>query len=159
MKYNPFMDYDRYGCLKPPRRLYWTLAFLLRSYLVWIAALSFRQDSTRMMDLFYPDNRVFFAAMLEASIALVVAVVVCLRRPGMPRFIQWLWRQSRRLLVVAVTIQLVLAISRFDVNPLHFSWWPPIELAILIVLWLFALRSRRLADSCAEFPEDVEKEK
>lgn len=155
MRYNPFTDFDKFGCLKPPLELYLCLVFLLRSYIMWIAALSFRQDSQRLLSLFYPDKVNFGVALVVALPALFLAGIISFRRPGLPKYIQSCWSHLPKILIFSASAQLVVL----------WLWVPQLqsfnsiavfvtEVAILIAVIIFSLKNTRLRDAIRDFPQE-----
>ena len=158
MKYNPFRDYDKHGCLKPPVWLYLALAFLLRSYVIWIISLSFRQDSTRLLSLFYPDKHSFMLELIVALPAVIAAALASLRRIDMPGWLQLGWHKIRAVVFFAAICQLTSLIYHHGASISHFMPLANLLLFIaefsgLILVLLYCIFSQRLADASKEFPQ------
>lgn len=71
--------YDEAGRVLPSAALYWCLLYMCRSYLVFIAALSFRQDTSSLLALFYPDKSYLYTSFLAAIPALLVLLIMSFR--------------------------------------------------------------------------------
>lgn len=159
MRYNPFKDYDKHGCLKVPLAFYLALAFLLRSYVIWIVALSYREDSAGLLSLFYPSRSEFTMALLIASPALIVVLISSLRRLGMPKFVQKLWHNIRAMMIIAAVVQLTFSLSLGNLS-LHnlkhiLVTYPIIAQMIGLVLVIgYCLFNRRLRDASLQFPQE-----
>ena len=157
MRYNPFKDYDKYGCLKLPWALYLALAFLLRSYVIWIVALSNRQDTDSLLSLFYPNRSDFTMALVVALPALLCGVIISVRRVEMPRVGQISWRYIRPLVALAASVQLsyVLWLGHLSWHNLkHLSSTYPmvIEMVALCAIILYCAVNQRFKDVSGEFP-------
>ncbi|NRA71439.1 MAG: DUF2919 domain-containing protein [Gammaproteobacteria bacterium] len=160
MKYNPFTHYDKHGSLKLPFGLYVSLFFLLKSYLVWIAALSFRQDTARLLSLFYPDSPSFIAALIISLPALMLLVVVSIRRVNMPLWVEKICRVIPNLLFVSGVIQLLFHLSMLTkihrLTPMVTIWIVLVELSMLVAIVFYSLYSQHLKDAAQQFPKDAE---
>ncbi len=157
MRYNPFTHYDKHGVLKPPLVLYGCLIFLVRSYFIWIAALSFRQDTSRLLGLFYPDKQSFVTALLVGLPALVVAIIVSGRRNGMPAIFKILWGKINYLLAICAALQLaslLVDLPQFHhLTPTRIILLYVFEVLVLAGIAVFGVFNRRLRDACREFPQ------
>ncbi len=161
MRYNPFRDYDKYGCLKVPLAFYLGLAFLLRSYVIWVIALSYRQDTGGLLSLFYPSRSEFTMALLVGAPALIVAVIVSLRRVGMPQLAEKAWHNIRLVMATVALAQLgyLLSIGRLSLHNLKhiFVTYPVIaELVALLLVTGYCVFNRRFIDATREFPQAPE---
>ena len=158
MRYNPFSHYDKYGCLKPPVGLYLCLVFLLRGYMMWVVALSFRQDSARLLGLFYPDKASFFMALLVGIPAVITAGLVSLRRVGMPRWFEQGWSYVPGLMIISALTQLTALLTLMPtfhrLTPLTSIALFAAELIGLVAIVIYSLINRHLKDVSKEFPQD-----
>lgn len=157
MRYNPFAHYDKYGCLRPPLGLYLSLAFLLRGYLVWIVALSFRQDSARLLSLFYPDKTSFVTALVVGVPALITAAVISLRRAGMPKWIELSWSHIPKFLLISALVQLILLLGFMPafhrLTPMSVIALFLVDTLGLLVIMIYSVKNRHLKDASKEFPQ------
>jgi len=159
MRYNPFRDYDKYGCIKLPGLLYLAVAFLMRSYVIWIVALSDRNDGTSLLNLFYPDRTVFTIALVMAIPALLCAALISLRRIGMPWLVKRLWHNIRLMVALAAMAQLSYALSLG-----HLSWHNLkhatttygilLEMLLLCSVIGYCILNQRFKDVSREFPSE-----
>ncbi|MFC3120637.1 DUF2919 domain-containing protein [Agaribacter flavus] len=116
----PLSHYDEGGRLKPPLFLYFVLLFFCRGIVIFVVALSVPNDSSRMMEIFYPEKYDFYLSLMSAVPA-VLALVLLSRRYS-------IWQQSKQrlfsflfaLLVMASLIDLSLQI--YIVNKLSYSF-------------------------------------
>jgi len=159
MRYNPFKDYDKYGCIKLPAWLYLVVAFLLRSYVIWIVALSDRNDGASLLNLFYPDRSVFTMALLMALPTVLCAAIISLRRTGMPQLIHWLWRKIRLWLASAAIIQLAYALwlghlSWHNLKHAATTYGILLEMLMLCCVIGYCLFNQHFKDVSREYPSD-----
>jgi len=161
MQYSPFTDYDKHGALKVPFTFYIGLVFLLRSFVVWVVALSYRQDSGGLLSLFYPSKSEFTMALIIALPSLIVAVVASLRRVGMGWFIQGLWRNVRGFMALAATVQLGYAVylghlSLHNLEHVLVTYPIIIEMIGLVGVLFYCALNRRFKDVSTQFPQAEE---
>ncbi|MDP2560176.1 DUF2919 family protein [Psychrobium sp. 1_MG-2023] len=158
MRYNPFADYDKHGSLKLPWTLLLVMSFLLRSYIVWIVALSYRQDTAGLLTLFYPEPAQFYTALGLAVPSLFCLVIICARRVGMPQSIIWLWSKIRWLVALSASIQMGYLVSQGYVslhNLRHVLVTYPklIEVMALVAVIIYCGINQRLIDTSNDFPQ------
>jgi hypothetical protein len=72
LKY-PLHHYDEAGRMKPPLFVYILLLFVCRGLIVLIVSLSFREDSERLLRIFYPLPYHFYL-----SLAPIIPALICL---------------------------------------------------------------------------------
>ena len=100
--------WDKHGAYRTPVAFHLTLLVLLRSYFIWIMAALSRRPDLDIMSLFFKSKSDFFTAIAIAAIALLPAVIFCLRRPqenaeGAKRLAS-IWRFMRwPLILCAIT--------------------------------------------------------
>jgi len=157
VRYNPFTDYDKHGALKVPWAFYLSLAFLLRSYVIWIVALSYRQDSAALLNVFYPSKTQFTASLIIALPGLIVAVIASIRRVGMGFVVEVLWHMIRGLMALAALFQLsyLISIGRLSLHNLqHVMVTYPIiiEMLGLVAIIVYCSVNRRFIDASNQFP-------
>ncbi|MEI8648331.1 DUF2919 family protein [Paraglaciecola sp. Hal342] len=76
----PLKYYDEAGRIKPANSFLWCLFFLCRPFWVFIASLTFRQDSGALLALFYPDNYYFYLSLgIRPFAALLVVLMISFR--------------------------------------------------------------------------------
>jgi len=157
VRYNPFRDYDKHGCLKLPWTFFVALAFLCRSYVVWVVALSYRQDSGGLLSLFYPSRSEFSAALIVAIPALTVALIASLRRVGMGWFIEHLWQGIRQFMAGAASIQLCYALwlgnlSSHNLKHIGVTYPIIVEMVGMVLVIAYCMLNQRFRDVSKQFP-------
>lgn len=161
MHYNPFTDYDKHGILKLPWHFYFCLAFLLRSYVIWIVALSYRQDTGGLLSLFYPVREHFTEALLVALPSVIVAIVASVRRPNMAKLARLGWHQVRWLMAGAASVQLGYALSignltLHNIRHILVTYPTIVEMVGLILVILYCVFNQRFIDCSEQFPTNTE---
>ena len=136
--------YDEAGRILPAGAFYWCLLYLCRGYFVFIASLSFRQDSSALLAIFYPDQVYFYASLIIALPAFLVLVVVSFR--------ERIWRRGYSLpfkVVKAFMFLTLLADAVFHVvmakqQHWQFSWVIALTLLIDSFCVFFVIKDRHL---------------
>jgi hypothetical protein len=142
----PLHHYDVAGRLKPPLMLYCFLLFLCRGLLLLIISLSFREDSSRMMRLFYPSKNDFYWSLLPVLPALAVLALLSQRNR--------VWKnECMGLFKPMVTFFLVALLADISVQfgilwRIHFAFSMTHGMSILIgcIGLIYALKSRHMKD-------------
>jgi hypothetical protein len=142
----PLNHYDEAGRLKPPLLFYVFLLFLCRGFLLLVISLSFREDSSRMMSLFYPSKWDFYWSLLPSVPAIVILGLFAQRsklwekgRYGMFKFIPAIFLLA---LLADIAVQLSI-LFRMD---FRFSFTHGLSLLIAGVGLAYAAKSRHMKD-------------
>jgi len=164
MRYNPFTDYDKHGCVKLPLLLFLSLGYLLKGYVIWIISLSYRQEPAALLNIFYPSRSDFYGALEIGVPALICAVIFSLRRLNMPKVIEWAWYKIRWLLIISAGIQLSFSLWQGNLslhNVMHAAsnYGVLIDFVITSVIVFYLLLNQRVIDVSREFPIESEEDK
>lgn len=121
-----------------------------------------RKDSAVLLNLFYPSRSDFSHALLFALPALLCAVLIFVRRAGMPKVIVASWHMIRGLVALAAIVQIgdiymTGKITRYHAE--HFSSYYTtfIELAMLLAVIGYCIVNRRFKDVSAQYPQPLKK--
>ncbi|QHJ09864.1 hypothetical protein FX988_00072 [Paraglaciecola mesophila] len=98
----PLKYYDEAGRIKPSTSFLWCLFYLCRPFWVFVASLTFRQDSGALLTLFYPDNYYFYLSLGIAFPALLVALLISFRTK--------LWHSRARCVFQAIVPLVMLSL-------------------------------------------------
>jgi len=129
LKY-PLKYYDEAGRMKPPLVMYIMLLFVSRGLLILIISLSFREDSERLLRLFYPHSIHFYWSLIPIIPALLGLYVVSKR--------SLLWEKKQYVLFRALpwfmitALLLDLAIQLYMLWQIHFRYSLSHGLSIII---------------------------
>jgi hypothetical protein len=142
----PLHHYDEAGRLKPPLLLYCFLLFLCRGFLLLIVSLSFREDSSRMMSLFYPSKNDFYWSLLPAIPALLVLALLSQRNRVWKSENMMLFKPMIGLFLLALLADM--AVQLGILWRIHFAFSLPHGLSILICVigLVYAFKSRHMKD-------------
>ncbi|WP_199608898.1 DUF2919 domain-containing protein [Flocculibacter collagenilyticus] len=147
-------DFDSQGALKVPVGVYLLLILLLRAYVVWLVSLTQFNTQQKVIDWVYPNQESFFLSLISGFFALIVFVVMVLRRKSSPAFLGAIWRRGKVLLITSLTLDLVVLGYKAWQSNLSYQ----IDIAIFLVAnlwcWLYLLRSRQVRDSFKDWPQD-----
>lgn len=154
LKY-PLHYYDEAGRLKPPIALYLFLVFLCRGFLLLVISLSFREDSSRMMSLFYPSKYDFYWSMLPVVPALLVFALLSQRNRIWKKGRHSLFKPMIALFVVALVIDIVIQVS--ILWRIHFAFSATLGYSLLIaaVGLIYALKSQHMRDLVSDWQHQV----
>lgn len=148
-------DFDNYDCLKLSKRFYLVLLFVLRGYLVWLMSVTNMRDKIGIISWIYPETSLFYLSLLSGLVGLFVVLIISLRRPEAPSWVEVSWRHSRKLIVAALLFDLLTnCIGGFYWQLLSIDWII-IQLIITITLIFLCYNSERFAINLTEFPQKM----
>jgi hypothetical protein len=126
--------------------LYAFLLFVCRGFLLLIISLSFREDSSRMMTLFYPSKYDFYWSLLPVLPALVVLILLSQRNKIWRSERMWLFKPLVMLFVVALLADISVQLG--ILSRIHFAFSATHGFSILIALigLVYAMKSRHMRD-------------
>jgi hypothetical protein len=148
-------DFDSFDCLKLSKRFYFVLLFVLRGYFVWLISVTNMRDRVGLMELVYPELDLFFLSLLSGTLGLFVVLIISLRRPDAPNWIQRSWRHCRTFLVIALLFDLLInsvAVLLLQLLPLS---WLIAQALIVSALIALCFTSQRLTINLTEFPQKL----
>ncbi len=153
MKYG-FDDYNEYNILKIPLPVVLINIYLLKNFLIFV--LPMISPIPIVKDFAHEQ---FSIALLFSGIPAAMVIGGMLRRIPETRsvIIRWIWGWGRMLLLASLVMEIgfiilyvVLGLSKFNGVSLAFIY-------IDLVLMIFLVKSQRMRDVFAEFPEPEKK--
>lgn len=160
-----FKDYDKYLCLKPPAEFWLLVLFFLRPFILKISTFQMgrgaKSDSvSKLYDLAYPENFVFFLAVLSAIPAIVLLISYAKRNPGASDLIQKIWRNGIKYLALAAILNILVIFIPIILGKIHavdtIGW---AQLGVILLIFGYLYKSQRLRDAFADFPKEIDDEK
>ncbi len=148
-------DFDSFDCLKLSKAFYLVLLFVLRGYLVWLISVTNMRDRVGLMQWIYPQTDLFILSLVSGTLGLLVLLVISLRRPEAPMWVQRIWPHSRWLLITALLFDLVvnaIAILYWQLLPLSWLAWQAMAITLLIIM---CFKSDRMNINLTEFPQKL----
>jgi hypothetical protein len=142
----PLHHYDEAGRLKPPALLYVYLLFLCRGFLLLIISLSFREDSSRMMTLFYPNKWDFYWSLLPTVPAMIILALFSQRSKLWQGGYYALFKVIPSLFVLALLADIAVQLSILSRIDFSFSFTHGLSIVIAFTGLAYALKSRHMKD-------------
>ena len=136
--------YDELGRVLPAGALYWCLLYLCRSYFVFIASLSFRQDSSALLTIFYPDKVYFYLSLIIALPSLMVLVVVSFRERIWQTRYCWPFKLVKPLMYLTLFGDAMFHVVMAKQQYWQFSWLVALTLLIDGFYLFFVTKDRHL---------------
>ncbi|OIQ48346.1 MAG: hypothetical protein BM565_02010 [Gammaproteobacteria bacterium MedPE] len=163
MRYNPFRDYDKHGCIKLPLMLFLSLAYLIKGYVIWIVSLSYRKDPSVLLNIFYPSRADFYHALMIAIPAIFCVAIFSFRRIGMPAFFESLWYKIRGLLIFCALIQIADSVWQGNIslhNIIHFNAYYGVLIDVIVLSGIVAYcaLNQRVIDVSKQYPVALDEE-
>lgn len=148
-------DFDSYDCLKLSKRFYLTLLFILRGYIVWLLSVTNMRDRVSIIQWVYPETSLFYLSLLSGTVGLFVLLIISLRRPDAPVWIQWSWLHSRTIIVLALLFDSLTHAIGFFYWQLSSILWLMAQVFITTTLIVMCYHSERLNINLTEFPQKM----
>lgn len=151
----PFSAYDKkYLCLNMSTGMWLVLAFLLRPYVIMIMSLANRRDRMGLINMFYADRFGMVLGALAAVPALLLIYAWFKRKPDAPDRVRWLWRHGRVLLIASIVLNIVIVFVPVLLGKAAgIGYVGALQLALCAGILLYLLRSQRVEDTFADFPQ------
>lgn len=138
----PLHRYDASGLIIPPKLYWFSLLVLARSYLVLVGALSFRQDSSGMLTLFYPRQWDLAMGLMVGAPAILLFLLTGFRQRLRDAGHYWPFSLARPLLVVFLGVDLVLQLTAIYLQHGRFAWLPALSLVLTFAVLMYIWRSK-----------------
>ena len=148
-------DFDHFDCLKLSKGVYFLLLFVLRGYLVWIMSVTNMQDRVGIIQWIYPDPYLFYLSLFSGLLALLVVLVISLRRPGAASWVRACWRHCRLILLICLLFDFTISLIGFLYWQLLSPSWLLVQAMIIAGFVVFIYRSHRFNINLKEFPEKL----
>nr|WP_136252460.1 DUF2919 family protein [Ningiella ruwaisensis] len=142
----PLHHYDEAGRLKPPLLLYCFLLFLCRGLVLLIVSLSFREDSSRMMALFYPNKWDFYLSLVPMIPAVLIFILLARRNSLWSKEKHALFRFIPALFAIALLGDIAVQLSILARIGFTFSATHGVSLILAISGLLYLTKSRHMRD-------------
>lgn len=137
----PLRHFDSKGRIKPNWAFWACVLFLLRSYAVLVAALSFRQDSSALLSLFYPQQAVLYQSLLSGIPVIIAVGCVSFRETIANKILHWPFHFILPLLTLGVVGDFSHYILLAMEMHWRFSWSVAIALTGNAIVALYLVRS------------------
>ena len=145
LKY-PLQYYDESGRMKPPIFMYLILLFVCRGLIMLIISLSFREDSERLLRLFYPQPYHFYLSLIPILPAIMGLFLVSYRNS--------LWGKSRHRwftflpLCMLFSLLIDLGVQLYILRSIDFGFSTNYGLSLFIVFCglLYLFQSKYIKD-------------
>ena len=137
----PLRHFDAKGHVKPNWAFWASVLFLLRSYAVLVAALSFRQDSSALLSLFYPQQTVLYQSLLSGIPIIIAVACVSFRETIANKALHWPFRLILPLLILGLVGDFGHYVLLAMEMHWRFSWAAAIALTGNVIVALYLFRS------------------
>ena len=149
-----FSAYDKHLSLKMSPLMWLVILFLARPYAIFIMSVANRRDRMGVLETFYGDPAISFLGALAAIPAIIVVLAWVKRQPGARPVIQRIWSNGRMLLILASTLNIIIILlPALTGATLHIKTVGLAEIVICILIIIYLLRSSRVRDTFADFPQ------
>lgn len=148
-------DFDNYDCLKLSKRFYIVLLFVLRGYLVWLMSVTNMRDRVSIISWIYPETSLFYLSLISGTVGLFVVLIISLRRPEAPQWVQVSWQHSRKILIAALLFDLLTHCIGFFYWQLISIEWLIMQAILTVTLIVLCYNSERFDINLSEFPQKI----
>lgn len=148
-------DFDKFDCLKLSKKFYMVLLFVLRGYFIWLISVTNMKDRVATMEWVYPETSLFFLSLVSGSIGLFIVLIISLRRPKAPNWVNLIWPYSRALLITALLFDLMINIVGYFYWQLTSISWLISQTLIVFTFIVLCFNSKRMQINLTEFPQSL----
>lgn len=153
----PFSAYDKHLSLKMSPLMWLAILFLARPYAIFIMSIANRRDRMGVLETFYGDPAVSFLGALAAIPAIILVLAWIKRQPGAAALTRRVWASGRLLLILASILNIIIIfLPALTGAVLRISMVGWIETIICIFIIIYLIRSTRVRDTFADFPQPPE---
>lgn len=140
----PLNHYDESGRIKPPATFWLCSLYLARSYFIFVAALSFRQDTESLLRVFYPNKYVLYVGFAIGSGAVLASVIVAFREKWWNSKWDKISYVIKPLILITLTLDLLYQFKNALDNHWQFLWTVAIFVAVDFILLYWLLKSHHV---------------
>lgn len=134
----PLKYYDDAGRIKPSKALLWCLFYICRPIWVFIASLTFRQDSGALLVLFYPHNSYFYSSLLIALPSFLVVLLISFRAKLWDGRAGVLFTLIKPLILLSLVTDIAFHILMASKQNWSFSWLIAVTILLdsIYIYWI-----------------------
>lgn len=151
----PLQHYDEAGRIKPPAMFWVILLYLARSYLVFVGSLSFRQDSSALLSLFYPRHEDLYLGLFVGLPAVLLFLLTGFRQKIWPSVFRRVFYLTHFFLFMALTMDLTFQLLASYQQQWRFAWVPAISILLSLVLMGYTYRSQHIREMFKDWQKAV----
>lgn len=140
----PLNHYDESGRIKPPMTFWLSCLFLARSYFIFIAALSFRQDTESLLKVFYPNQQELYTGFVIGLGAVLAAVFVAFREKWWNGKFDKVRYLIKPLILLTLILDILYQIEIALDHHWQFLWTVAIFVVVDSILFYWLLKSRHV---------------
>lgn len=155
--------WDKYGSYRTPIAFHLSLLVLLRAYFIWIIAALSRRPELDIMSLVFTTKEDFFKALAIGAVAIIPALIFCLRRPQKnaqtAARLAKVWRFMRWPLLLCAALDLTWLVIKAAHSYYAFSMFLALQMVAVLWVLLYLMKSRYLAVFFKDWPDPIADEK
>ncbi|SHH28316.1 DUF2919 family protein [Ferrimonas marina] len=136
----PFHRLNDQGWARPSLWLYIAMAFLARTWLLFVAAAASRQHGSELLALFYPQTETFYLGLALGLPALTLLALQAFR--ARHSWVGGLWRHGYPLLLLTWVLDLLLQLYTLYLHHGLFQWGSAAMLMLTLWIGWYLLASR-----------------
>ena len=115
---------------------------------------------SKLYDLAYHENFVFFLAVLSAIPVILLLISYAKRNPGASDLMQKIWRNGQKILALSAILNILVIFIPVILGKTHsvhtFGW---VQFGVILLILGYLYKSQRLRDAFADFPKEISDEK
>lgn len=140
----PLKYYDEAGRIKPSNALLICLWYMCRTYLVFVATFSYRQDSAGLLAFFYPHKSYFYGGLIIAVPALMVVLLVSFREKLFNTSFVILFKLIKPLMLMGLLLDVIFHVLVAQQQKWQFSWVVAISVLLDVLCMYYVARDKHL---------------
>jgi hypothetical protein len=117
---------------------------MCRSYFVFVASLSFRQDTSALLAIFYPDKHYFYTSLVIAIPALFALLFVSFRERLWQRAHYLIFKLIKPLILIGLLVDVLFHVAMAERQYWQFSWLIAATVLLDCLCLFFVLRDKHI---------------
>lgn len=113
------------------------------------------RDRVSIISWVYPETSLFYLSLISGTVGLFVVLIISLRRPEAPLWIQVSWQHSRKILIAALLFDLLTHCIGFFYWQLISVDWLIMQAILTVTLIVLCYNSERFDINLSEFPQKI----
>lgn len=137
-------DFDLDGKIQVPVGFNLAILYLLRAYVFWAISLTYSEDRSFILSLFYPDHSLFFISLLIGLPAMVTFFFFSMKKQITKNWYKAIWKHLRILLLGVFFLDLLLQLLSIVNRSIYIHPMQIVQFIAGVYLCWYWLKSKRI---------------
>jgi hypothetical protein len=148
-------DFNKYNCIKLSCWFYFSTAYLLKAYFVWIMSIASSNDRMSFITMIYPEQKLFYVNLFSGLMGIFLFILISLRRPNANKWVKDIWPKIKSITIFMLFLDLLITLIAFFIWQLLSLQSVLLHAGVVLTLLVNAFNNDRLILNLLEFPEEI----